>query len=67
MIKYSSNRLFVFQVVEEGAHEELVSVKGGVYSALVKRQLDIGENGGKEDIGFSTPASLSFKNRKTLS
>ncbi|CAM9471055.1 unnamed protein product [Laminaria digitata] len=55
------------KVVEEGAHEELVSVKGGVYSDLVKRQLDIGENGGKEDIGVSTPASLSFKNRKALS
>lgn len=59
--------VFHFQVAEEGTHEELVSVKGGVYSALVKRQLDIGDNGGKEDIGVSTPASLSSKNRKALS
>lgn len=33
-------------MVEEGTHEELLFQKGGVYSGLVKRQLDLGDNKG---------------------
>lgn len=55
------------QVVEEGSHEELLSTKGGVYSGLVKRQLDLGDKADREDIGQSTPGpSTLFKGRKTL-
>eukprot|EP00904_Undaria_pinnatifida_P006206 jgi/Undpi1/2715/HiC_scaffold_14.g06093.m1 len=34
------------KVAEEGTHLELVASKGGVYSALVKRQLDLGDSRG---------------------
>lgn len=40
------NVCWIDQVVEEGTHEELLDAKHGVYSGLVKRQLDLGESGG---------------------
>lgn len=49
----------VLQVAEEGTHEELLSSRGGVYAGLVKRQLDVGGTGGKEDLGRSTPRPSS--------
>lgn len=52
-------------MVEEGSHDELVSTKKGVYSGLVKRQLDLGDKADREDIGQSTPGL--FKTRKMLS
>ncbi|CAM9813320.1 unnamed protein product [Ascophyllum nodosum] len=56
------------KVVEEGSHEDLLSNKGGVYSGLVKRQLDLGEDADKEDIGRSTPGpSAIARSRKSLS
>ena len=50
-----------FQVAEEGTHEELLSTKGSVYSALVKRQLDIGDCRGMEDFGASTVPPNDFE------
>eukprot|EP00752_Nemacystus_decipiens_P014577 g12981.t2 len=51
------------RVAEEGTHDQLVSVDGGVYASLVKRQLDLGDssssNGGgrkgEPRIGGDTP------------
>ena len=68
LTRRSCGRYLVGQVVEEGSHEDLLSNKGGVYSGLVKRQLDLGEDADKEDIGRSTPGpSAIARSRKSLS
>lgn len=56
---------YVGKVAEEGSHEELVAKKGGVYSSLVKRQLDLYDRSESAsssaliDLGKSTPGPSS--------
>ncbi|KAK7222549.1 hypothetical protein V2G26_010552 [Clonostachys chloroleuca] len=54
------------QAVEEGTHQELLSIEGGVYSALVRAQALLGSREGEEE-SLSTEAKVApSKNTSNL-